>query len=937
MRRSLPAVFLVLGALALLPSRSAAFPHDHPHDDASLTAIEAAWRGGALDDEEALLLALQRIFEPDTLPDAYRADTSAPVRCATPIVIAAQRAALDPVDRTRVDAWLSPTVELARRNAYVTAQGRFTIDYVTSGSSTVPLDDVAPSNGVPDYVERVGQYLEQSWETEFVQLGFVAPDLSGGPYRVNLRRIGAYGFTSLTDVGTAGTEITMHNDFLGFPPNDDPEGDQWGAAKVTAAHELKHASQWTNNGWTASGLWIEIDATWIEDVVFDPVNDYYNYLTFRSPITDPPRPLDDGGSGAYAEAIWQHWMSETLGIESINALWGRRSQVPQETMLESYAWTITQFGAPMAERWVEFASWNYASGDHAIEGFGYEEAANFPTPPLTGEAAALPASFSGAVERLAAHFLRVEGFTTGETGVVTLTPQTPPTSPLRARVIVERRDGTRTVEDLAFVGGQTVQLGTPLQDVEALVLVLGHGTLTQGPAVYEVQIAEEIRRPAAAPLFAEDAVRSRVAVGSSSERTIGLENVGAPGSVLDYEAAVIPAAIVARSISGSTLAVDRGEYAPGTSVTLHLEVTNRSVDFEWLRSIAIDFPPGVTVRDADDFLAPEGRRLGADGSAGDGVTVTWSDPDGAWGNVENGESAVAKIDLDFAPALHGDLVIPYTLTGDGFGTGDSTVEAAVLLQGPASPLIEVETPGRIVRVGQTVTLQWSAAVDGPVALDLSRDGGSSWETLSESTENDGAFDWTVTGPATFDARLRVRNAADAAQSATTAASFAVLPTVAWADVAAGTGQVPAGEDGAVEVRFDASELDAGVYTAQLVLVYDGMDEPAVLPVELDVSSGGTSTPVPAGRGVVHGARPNPFNPTTRVELTLHRASNVRVDVFDARGRHVRTLADGPRIAGEHAVSWNGTDAQDLRVASGVYLYVVDLDGERTVGKISLVE
>ncbi len=66
--------------------------------------------------------------------------------------------------------------------------------------------------------------------------------------------------------------------------------------------------------------------------------------------------------------------------------------------------------------------------------------------------------------------------------------------------------------------------------------------------------------------------------------------------------------------------------------------------------------------------------------------------------------------------------------------------------------------------------------------------------------------------------------------------------------------------------------------------------------------------------------PNPFNPLTRIAFTLEHAGEVSLRVFDARGRHVRTLVEGAREAGRHVVLWDGSDASGSQVASGQYFY-----------------
>ncbi len=58
------------------------------------------------------------------------------------------------------------------------------------------------------------------------------------------------------------------------------------------------------------------------------------------------------------------------------------------------------------------------------------------------------------------------------------------------------------------------------------------------------------------------------------------------------------------------------------------------------------------------------------------------------------------------------------------------------------------------------------------------------------------------------------------------------------------------------------------------------------------------------------------------------------------GRLVRTLADGQREAANHEVFWNGKAANGRRVALGMYLAKLSVNGpegsEQRVRKISLV-
>jgi hypothetical protein len=68
------------------------------------------------------------------------------------------------------------------------------------------------------------------------------------------------------------------------------------------------------------------------------------------------------------------------------------------------------------------------------------------------------------------------------------------------------------------------------------------------------------------------------------------------------------------------------------------------------------------------------------------------------------------------------------------------------------------------------------------------------------------------------------------------------------------------------------------------------------------------------RPTLHANYPNPFSASTVVRYALPRALDVRLEVFDALGRRVATLAEAEQTAGVHEVTWD-THA----LASGVYV------------------
>ncbi|MCD4650821.1 MAG: DUF2271 domain-containing protein [Candidatus Cloacimonetes bacterium] len=83
--------------------------------------------------------------------------------------------------------------------------------------------------------------------------------------------------------------------------------------------------------------------------------------------------------------------------------------------------------------------------------------------------------------------------------------------------------------------------------------------------------------------------------------------------------------------------------------------------------------------------------------------------------------------------------------------------------------------------------------------------------------------------------------------------------------------------------------------------------------------------------------PNPFNPETTITFALSVAGKVEVDVFDIRGRKVRTLMNDYCNSGSHKLSWNGFDNTGQQVASGVYFARMKSDSNTHFARMVLLK
>jgi hypothetical protein len=83
-------------------------------------------------------------------------------------------------------------------------------------------------------------------------------------------------------------------------------------------------------------------------------------------------------------------------------------------------------------------------------------------------------------------------------------------------------------------------------------------------------------------------------------------------------------------------------------------------------------------------------------------------------------------------------------------------------------------------------------------------------------------------------------------------------------------------------------------------------------------------------------KPNPFGAGTSISYDLPIATVVKLAVFDAAGRKVRTLVNGKLAAGRYAVTWNGRDNAGKRIANGVYFVRMETDRFSFERKATLV-
>lgn len=78
--------------------------------------------------------------------------------------------------------------------------------------------------------------------------------------------------------------------------------------------------------------------------------------------------------------------------------------------------------------------------------------------------------------------------------------------------------------------------------------------------------------------------------------------------------------------------------------------------------------------------------------------------------------------------------------------------------------------------------------------------------------------------------------------------------------------------------------------------------------------------------------PNPFNPSTTINFSLPKTTNVKIVVYDAYGREVETLVNDSKTAGNYKVVFNAS-----KVSSGIYFYKIITDNFVNTKKMILIK
>lgn len=369
---------VALGLCVVLVLAMAAVASSRPTAETITTraAIDAAYERGAIDHSEMILQKAYALYAPSKLALEFRA--SGIDRCGTPLA--------DEIERALPDLPQNVADEIRGLRArpsctdYIDTD-HFRIHYDTSGVHHIL--------GWPDttYRDAIATAAENSWTQEVTVLGFRQPPNDGGDpdggggsshYDIYVQALsGVYGYCqgSYTVPGTPQTDCTSYvvidNDYYGFgyPDPQDP-------MKVTVAHEFCHACQNAHD--YSEPVWYkECTSVWVEDIVYDDINDYTQYLPFIFNSLYRALDYDDPtGLRIYGSCIWNIYLGERFGALIIPEIWtALEGSSGVFNMIDSVL--TTSYGSSIEDEITGFYIWDFFTGARD-DGTHYEEAGDWP-------------------------------------------------------------------------------------------------------------------------------------------------------------------------------------------------------------------------------------------------------------------------------------------------------------------------------------------------------------------------------------------------------------------------------------------------------------------------------------------------------------------------------------------------------------------------------
>ncbi len=334
-----------------------------------------------------------------------------PIDCATPVIIELiNHYHSHDLPLPQAVQFLLEKPSLKEELIYKTEEGHFRIHY-TKDRSTVDAIIIADRNNnyIPDYVETIGEGLEEARKLFIDQLLFADPARllqPGQPFDVYIKNLGGKlsGMTaplldkSSRSQGQAFSFIVLDNLLVGDKT----------ILKAISAHHFAHAITFSYS-FRASHWWSEASAIWLEDRLYNTLIRYYEPLNYRLRMKNKALDTDDLVL-TQGNALWPFFLSEK-DVNLIRMSWEEIQSQPDMAVLQIFTnlFERNHLGS-LLDNFSDFCLWSYFTGSKD-DGNHFLFASYLPDPFFDSSYSTYPIAgiqTENPVEPLAVSFIRFE-------------------------------------------------------------------------------------------------------------------------------------------------------------------------------------------------------------------------------------------------------------------------------------------------------------------------------------------------------------------------------------------------------------------------------------------------------------------------------------------------------------------------------------------------
>jgi hypothetical protein len=336
-----------------------------------------------------------------------------PIKCGTAAVLDFQ------LNRDKIDPSILKSLGTAIVSrpsglplTYVSPSGNFLIHYDKTGAKACYQPTVdSDADGVPNYVESVGIIADSVYTNIITVMGYPLPPSDGSyngggdaKHDIYLDALGAnyYGLTYADSIridGAGGRKATsflvLDKDYQMFSSYASRPLD---AIRVTTAHEYFHAVQFgidifeteSNGPNDTRQYWMEMSAVWMEEQLYDGINDYYGYLNsfFRNPTLSLQQFSGPFDVHPYASVVYPLFLAEEYDTDIIRRIWVKCGEGAVGPSFLFACEAVTDSIHSVLGTWpyvfAKFSAWNYFTGSRGVwapAGSGYSERDSYPEIP----------------------------------------------------------------------------------------------------------------------------------------------------------------------------------------------------------------------------------------------------------------------------------------------------------------------------------------------------------------------------------------------------------------------------------------------------------------------------------------------------------------------------------------------------------------------------